>query len=95
MVDASIHVLSSLCRNGWIAIALNVATVVMTTAFAITLHLFRTHQAYVEAQAGIRNPYDGLVSITFWTSVVTAVLIAALTAYQVVRRVRLQKTLRR
>lgn len=86
-----LHVLTPLCRNTWVAIALNVATVVVTVAFATSIHLLGVHQRAVEKAAGMKNPYDGFMTFTFWSSIVFAIVLAGVVVYQVIHRLRTSK----
>ena len=82
------HVLSSLCQSDWVSIGLNVAAAAMAVSFAVSLHLFETHQRHVERVASIRNPYDGFMSFTFWASVASAVALVGVVVYQIAHRKR-------
>lgn len=86
--EAPLHLLTSMCHNEWLAIGFNIATTVVTIAFAVTLHLFVVHNQQVEKLAKIKNPYDGFMSVTFWSTVGFAVALTALVIYQVIHRLR-------
>lgn len=93
--EVPLHLLTSMCRNEWIAIGFNVATVVITVAFAFTLYFFMTHNRTVEELAKIKNPYDGFISVTFWSTIVFAVVLVGVVAYQIVHRIRSSRKIKR
>lgn len=90
-----LHLLTSMCRDEWLAIGFNIATTVITVAFAVTLHFFVLHNQRVEKLAKIKNPYDGFMSVTFWSTVVFAVALTVLVIYQVVHRLRATRKIER
>ena len=93
--EVPLHLLTSMCRNEWIAIGFNIATAVITVAFAFTLHFFMEHNRTVEKLAKIKNPYDGFISVTFWSTVVFAVVLVGVVIYQIVHRIRATHKIKR
>ena len=86
--EVPLHLLTSMCRNEWIAIGFNIATAVVTVAFAFTLYFFMEHNRTVEKVAKINNPYDGFISTFFWSTVFFAVVLVGVVVYQIVHRIR-------
>ena len=87
----AVHVFTTMCRSEWFAISLNIVTIVLTVAFVVTLHLFESRQKRIEKVAGKRNPYDGFIGFTFWSSLLFSILLSGIVAYQIVRHIRIKK----
>ena len=93
--ELPLHPLTSMCRNEWVAIGFNIATAVTTVAFAITLHFFMAHNRTVEKLAKVKNPYDEVISATFWSTIVFAIAMVGVVVFQIVHRFRSSLKIRR